>query len=128
MLRVQEALVSCVDAPAQRAALAAITGPQDAVTRAGTHYRENLAAAMAELDSRGIRYLTPTGAFYLWIDVSHASSGDVVRWCERFLDEAGVAVAPCTAFGASGEGWIRVCVASDRESLLEGLGRLPAPA
>ena len=127
MLRVQEALVSCVDAPAQRAALAAITGPQDAVARAGVHYRDNLTAAMAELDGRGIRYLTPTGAFYLWIDVSHASEGNVTAWCERFLDEAGVAVAPGSAFGASGEGWIRVCVASDRESLLEGLRRLPAP-
>ena len=127
MLRVQEALVSCVDAPAQRAALAAITGPQDAVARAGVHYRDNLTAAMAELDGRGIRYLTPTGAFYLWIDVSHASEGDVTAWCERFLDDAGVAVAPGSAFGASGEGWIRVCVASDRESLLEGLRRLPAP-
>ena len=94
MLRVQEALVSCVDAPAQRAALAALTGSQDAVAHAARHYRENLAAAMAELDRRGIRYLTPTGAFYLWIDVSHASGGDVTAWCERFLDEAGVAVAP----------------------------------
>ena len=127
MLRVQEALVSCVDAPAQRAALTALTGSQDAVAHAARHYRENLAAAMAELDRRGIRYLTPTGAFYLWIDVSHASGGDVTAWCERFLDEAGVAVAPGSAFGASGEGWIRVCVASDLESLLEGLRRLPAP-
>ena len=82
---------------------------------------------MSQLDLQGIRYLRPTGAFYLWIDVSHASNGDVVRWCERFLDEAGVAVAPWTAFGASGEGWIRVCVASDRASLLEGLRRLPSP-
>lgn len=127
MLRVQETLVSCVDAPSQRAALVAISGPQDPVTRAAAHYRDNLAAAMAELDRRGLRYLTPTGAFYLWIDVSHASGGDVVRWCERFLDEDGVAVAPGRAFGASGEGWIRVCVASDRDSLLEGLRRLPAP-
>ncbi|MDY0909643.1 pyridoxal phosphate-dependent aminotransferase [Microbacterium sp. CFBP9034] len=128
MLRVQEALVSCVDAPSQRAALAALAGDQADVARAAAHYRDNLAAAMAELNRRGIGYLTPTGAFYLWIDVSHASGGDVVAWCERFLDEAGVAVAPGTAFGASGEGWIRVCVASDRESLLEGLRRLPAPA
>ena len=128
MLKVQESLVSCVDAPAQRAALAALTGPQDAVQRAAAHYRDNLTAAMAGLDRRGIRYLTPTGAFYLWIDMSHVTNGDVTGWCERFLDEAGVAVAPGKAFGASGEGWIRVCVASDRESLLEGLSRLPAPA
>lgn len=128
MLRVQESLVSCVDAPSQRAAAAAIDGDQVDVERAGAHYRDNLSAAMRELDRRGIRYLEPTGAFYLWIDVSHATGGDVVAWCERFLDEDGVAVAPGSAFGASGEGWIRVCVASDRDALLEGLRRLPAPA
>lgn len=127
MLKVQESLVSCVDAPAQRAALAALTGPQDAVVAPQAHYRGNLAAATAELDRRGLRYLEPTGAFYLWIDVAHVSDGNVLAWCERFLDEAGVAVAPGTAFGASGEGWIRVCVASDRDQLIEGLRRIPAP-
>ncbi|WP_127474856.1 pyridoxal phosphate-dependent aminotransferase [Microbacterium sulfonylureivorans] len=128
MLRVQESIVSCVDAPSQRAAAAALDGDQRDVERAAVHYRDSLSAAMAALDGRGIRYLPPTGAFYLWIDVSHASGGDVAAWCERFLDEAGVAVAPGTAFGASGEGWVRVCVASDRAELLEGLRRLPAPA
>lgn len=127
MLRVQESLVSCVDAPSQRAAVAALTGDQRPVERAAAHYRANLDAAISQLDAQGLAYLAPTGAFYLWIDVSHASGGDVVAWCERFLDEAGVAVAPGSAFGASGEGWIRVCVASDREQLLEGLRRLPAP-
>lgn len=128
MLRVQESVVSCVDEPAQRAAVAALTGEQTAVAASAAHYRDNLAAATALLDARGLRYLAPTGAFYLWIDVSHASGGDVVAWCERFLDEHGVAVAPGSAFGASGEGWVRVCVASDKAELLEGLSRLPAPA
>ena len=128
MLRVQESVVSCVDEPAQRAAVAALTGEQTAVAASAAHYRDNLAAATALLDARGLRYLAPTGAFYLWIDVSDASGGDVVAWCERFLDEHGVAVAPGSAFGASGEGWVRVCVASDKAELLEGLSRLPAPA
>ena len=128
MLRVQESLVSCVDEPSQRAAVAALRGDQRHVDRAAAHYRDNLAAATALLDRRGLRYLPPTGAFYLWIDVSHISGGDVLRWCERFLDAAGVAVAPGSAFGATGEGWIRVCVASEREELLEGLSRIPAPA
>ncbi|WP_203579549.1 pyridoxal phosphate-dependent aminotransferase [Microbacterium hibisci] len=127
MLRVQESVVSCVDEPSQRAAAAALAGDQAAVHRSAAHYRDNLAAATAALDARGLRYLAPTGAFYLWIDVSHVSDGDVVAWCERFLDERGVAVAPGSAFGASGEGWVRVCVASDRDELLEGLGRIPAP-
>jgi aspartate/methionine/tyrosine aminotransferase len=128
MLRVQESVVSCVDEPSQRAAVAALEGDQTQVDRAAAHYRDNLAAATALLDRRGLRYLDPTGAFYLWIDVSHVSDGDVLRWCERFLDEAQVAVAPGSAFGITGEGWVRVCVASDRAELLEGLARIPAPA
>jgi aspartate aminotransferase len=128
MLRVQEASISCVDTPAQRAALAAIEGPQDAVEKAAEHYAENLRAASALLDDRGFRYLPPTGAFYLWIDMSHASAGDVAAWCLRFLDEHGVAVAPGSAFGAQGEGWIRICLASDLDAFTEGVERLPAPA
>lgn len=127
MLRVQEASISCVDTPAQYAALEALTGPQDGVDAAGAHYAANLRAAIEVLDAGGFRYLEPSGAFYLWIDMSHVAGGDVASWCERFLDEEGVAVAPGSAFGASGEGWIRVCVASDRDRLVEGLRRLPAP-
>jgi aspartate aminotransferase len=127
MLRVQEASISCVDTAAQYAALEALTGPQDAVAQAAVHYAENLRAAAEVLDAAGFDYLAPSGAFYLWIDMSHVTGGDVASWCERFLDEHGVAVAPGSAFGASGEGWIRVCVASDRGELVEGLRRLPAP-
>lgn len=127
MSTVQEAMVSCVSTPGQHAALAAITGPQDAVSVARSHYRENGAAAAQLLDERGIRYLTPDGAFYLWVDLSFASQGDVAAWAERFLLEQRVAVAPGSAFGASGEGWIRVCLAVDRARLLDGLARLPEP-
>ena len=123
----QEALISCVNSPAQRAAIAALEGPQDAVAEAATHYRGNLAAATALLDERGIRYREPDGAFYLWVDVAYATDGDVAAWAERFLIERRVSVAPGSAFGSAGEGWIRVCAAAMRADLLEGLRRLPAP-
>ena len=115
-------------AGAARGARGASPGRRMPSARAAAHYRENLAAAMAQLD--GARHpLSHADRRVLPLDRRLArSDGDVAAWCERFLDEAGVAVAPGTAFGASGEGWIRVCVASDRESLLEGLRRLPAPA
>ncbi len=125
--KIQEATTSCVNTPAQRAALAALTGPQDAVAEAGVLYRERLAQATAILDERGIRYLPPSGAFYLWVDVAHASRGDVAGWSERFLAEKGVAVAPGSAFGRAGEGWIRVCAASDAADLEAGLRALPVP-
>jgi len=127
MRTVQEATISCVNTPAQYAAIAAITGDQTHVADAVAHYRANLDAVTALLDSRGIRYLPPRGAFYLWIDVSHASGGDVATWSEHFLMSKRVAVAPGSAFGRSGEGWIRICLAATEADLLEGVGRLPVP-
>jgi aspartate aminotransferase len=125
MRTVQEASISCVGMPDQYAAVAAITGDHQHVADSREHYRANLVAACALLDSRGIRYQRPGGAFYLWVDVSHASGGDVAAWAEHFLLHDRVAVAPGSAFGRSGEGWIRVSLAAARSALLEGLGRLP---
>jgi aspartate aminotransferase len=126
MRSVQEASISCVNTPAQYAAIAAISGSQQALVDARLHYRDNLAAVTALLEKRGIPYLQPRGTFYLWVDVSHVSGGDVAAWAERFLLEQRVAIAPGSAFGRSGEGWIRVCVAATRADLLEGVGRIPA--
>jgi len=124
----QESVVSCVNTPAQIAALAALRGGDDAIEVARVHYAENLAAARAVLDAVGIRYHVPDGAFYLWIDVSPASGGDVAAWAERFLLDHRVAVAPGSAFGTAGEGWIRVCFAGRRDPLVTALGRLPGAA
>ncbi|MET1043542.1 MAG: aminotransferase class I/II-fold pyridoxal phosphate-dependent enzyme [Microbacteriaceae bacterium] len=126
MRTMQEASISCVNTPAQHAAIAALTGEQGHIDDARAHYADNLRAASSLLDERGIRYLDPHGAFYLWIDMRHVTDGDVAAWAERFVLGDRVAVAPGSAFGRSGEGWIRVCLASDQDELLEGLRRLPA--
>ena len=120
-----EAIVSCVASPSQYAALAALTGPQDYVEHAHGHYRANRDAASAVLDAKGIPYLKAQGAFYLWADVSHATGGDVRSWVRRFLADSGVALAPGTAFGSIGEGWVRVALCGRQEDRVEGLGRLP---
>ncbi|MFC5501876.1 pyridoxal phosphate-dependent aminotransferase [Lysinimonas soli] len=127
MRTMQEASISCVGMPDQFAALAALQGDQAHVTEAAAHYRTNFEAASAALRERGIRYLEPTGAFYLWTDVAHATDGDVAAWAERLLLRERVAVAPGSAFGRSGEGWIRLCLAASRDDLLAGIARLPAP-
>lgn len=127
MRTVQEASISCVAGPDQWAAVAAIEGSQQAVEDASRHYRENFEAATALLDERGIPFFRSEGSFYLWIDLAHATGGDVASWAMDFLLREKVAVAPGSAFGRSGEGWIRVCLAATRDDLLAGLGRLPAP-
>jgi aspartate aminotransferase len=128
MRTMQEATISCVAEPDQYAALAAIVGDHSAVLEAREHYRANLQIATDLLEKAGIRYNEPEGAFYLWIDVSHAAEGDVQEWALRFLQTERVAVAPGSAFGRSGEGWIRVCLAASSADVRKGLSRLPAPA
>jgi aspartate aminotransferase len=125
MNNVMESIVSCVASPSQYAALAALTGPQDYVRHAYGHYRANRDAASAVLDAKGIPYLSAQGAFYLFADLSHVSGGDVRAWTRRFLADSGVALAPGTAFGSIGEGWVRIALCGSQDELVEGVSRLP---
>jgi aspartate aminotransferase len=122
--KMQEPLIACVNAPAQYAALAALEGPQEHIATMRDAYRERRDAAAALLDEAGTGYLLPQGAFYLWIDVRDRAGGDVKAWALEQLRTQRVAVAPGTTFGAGGEGWIRVSLATATEDLLEGLRRL----
>ncbi|WOF24542.1 aminotransferase class I/II-fold pyridoxal phosphate-dependent enzyme [Microbacterium betulae] len=127
MRALQEATIACVATPDQHAAVAALTGGDAHIRAARDRYRAHIELAAALLDARGFRYHRPEGAFYLWIDVSHASEGDVAGWAQRFLLEARVAVAPGTAFGRAGEGWIRICLAAAPEVVRTAIERLPSP-
>ncbi len=115
MRTVQEATISCASEPGQFAALAAVTGSQQAVTDAREHYRANLAAATRLLDSRHIGYLNPGGTFYLWIDMSHISEGDVATWAERLPQDgscrrrARQRVRPVRRGVDQGEPGVRAC-------------------
>jgi aspartate aminotransferase len=122
--KMQEPLISCVNAPAQYAALAALEGPQDVVEVMTGTYRSRRDQAAELLREAGVGFLLPDGAFYLWIDVRDRCQGDVEQWALKLLRERRVAVAPGTSFGPSGEGWARASLATDSAGLIEGLRRV----
>jgi aspartate aminotransferase len=121
--QVAEATVACPSSVSQRAALAALEGPQDGIDSAVASYRERRDAAVALLESRGVACVRPEGAFYLMVDIS-AATGDSAAFALRLLADKHVAVSPGSAFGPGGEGMVRVSLASERTGLLEGLHRL----
>ena len=123
--RLQEPLVSCVNAPAQLGALAALTGPQDIVDEMRDAYRDRRDAAVDLLTTAGVPVLLPSGAFYLWVDITR-SGRDSRDFAFSLIADRGVAVAPGTAFGAAGEGFVRISMASETDVLLEGTRRLAA--
>lgn len=125
MASVQEAIVSCVNTPAQHGAVAALLGPQDDVEAAARTYRAHRDLAAGVLDAHGVPYLHADGGIYLWADVSDRTGGDVDAWARRLVAEHGVAVAPGSAFGAEGEGWVRISLTATADDLRTGLSRLP---
>jgi aspartate/methionine/tyrosine aminotransferase len=123
LAKVQQAAVSCVNAPAQAAALAALTGPQDCVEQMRTSYLARRDAAVDVLKSAGVDVLKPAGAFYLWVDASPFTADD---WslATSLLRDVRVAVAPGSAFGSQGLGHLRLSLATETSVLLEGCRRI----
>src|SRR5918997_799262 len=72
LTRVEGPIVSWVNNPAQMAALAAVTGPQDVVREMREAYRARRDELLGKLDSGGLPSSHPSGAFYVWTDVSEA--------------------------------------------------------
>ena len=121
--KLQEPLISCVSAPTQMAALAALRGPQTVIEEMVTAYRRRRDAVIARLDRHSIEHAHPQGAFYAWVRIA-GFAADARKFALRLLVEREVAVAPGSAFGPSGEGWIRLSLATAESQLLEGVDRL----
>lgn len=121
--RAQESIVASVSAVSQKAAEAALSGPQDAVAHMRSVYERRLGAATRLLDEAAVSYVRPQGAFYLLVDIA-CSGLDSRTFALSLLDDYGVAVVPGSAFGLGAEGLVRVslCVADD--AIEEGLSRL----
>ncbi|GAB3605230.1 pyridoxal phosphate-dependent aminotransferase [Conyzicola nivalis] len=127
----QSHLSSNVSNISQRAALAALTGPQDEVEVMRQAFDRRRTLIVAELNKiDGIVCPTPEGAFYVYPDVTgllNREWGGVtpttsLELADLILDQAEVAVVPGEAFGPSG--YLRLSYALGDEPLLEGVRRL----
>ncbi len=114
--------VSCVPAFSQHAAVAALEGPWDAVEQMREQFLQRRDLVVDGLNAiDGISCQRPDGAFYAFPDVRALgrSSQDVA---DGLLQQAGVACLPGSAFGAGGEGFLRLSYAAPREQLDLALG------
>lgn len=125
-LRVVGSSVMCANTPAQVAAHAALTGPQDFVVEWRDAYRANRDLALARLSRAGYTTHTPEGGFYVWMQVPDLGGRSTDEWAVDRLQQHGVAVTPGTSFGANGEGFVRVSLAAQRDEVAEGIERLLA--
>ena len=115
---------SCTATFVQRAGIAALRGPQDAVDAMVREFRRRRDAFIGALNGApGFRCAVPEGAFYAFPNIEGTGFGSKAL-ADALLDEAGVASLSGTAFGAGGEGYLRFSMANSFEHLMEAAGRI----
>lgn len=106
----------------QAAAVAALSGPQDSVTKMRDAFKERRDVMVKRLNELpGVACQTPDGAFYCFADISGTGKKSM-DFCSEALDAAQVALVPGVAFGA--EGFVRLSYAASLEQIERAMGRL----
>ncbi|WP_254839233.1 pyridoxal phosphate-dependent aminotransferase [Natronomonas marina] len=114
MLRVHQYVQACASAPAQYAAEAALTGPQDHTAKMREAFEQRRDVLLDGLEDMGLEVPTPKGAFYAMPRVPDG-------WVDEVIDR-GVVVVPGEAFGDHGAGHARISYAVGMETLKEAIG------
>ena len=118
MLRVHQYAQACASAPAQYAAEAALSGPQERVDEMVAAFERRRSVLLDGLAEMGLSCPTPAGAFYAMPAVPDG-------WVEAVIDR-GVVVVPGEAFGEGGRGHARISYATDVETIEDALDVMAA--
>jgi len=115
---------SCVNAPAQYAGLAALTGPQDEVHKMVAEFDRRRKVVVEGLNKLpGVSCVTPKGAFYAFPNIKN-TGWKAKPLANAMLDTAGVAIIGGPDFGILGEGYVRLSYANSTENILKALERM----
>ncbi|MCX5697005.1 MAG: aminotransferase class I/II-fold pyridoxal phosphate-dependent enzyme [Candidatus Omnitrophica bacterium] len=123
MTKIHQYTIMCVPITSQMAASEALESGKKSVEEMKREYRRRREFVIDGLNRLGLRCSRPQGAFYAFpsIKTTRLSS---IEFSRRLLAEQKVAVVPGTAFGDSGEGYIRISYASSIENLKSALARI----
>ena len=115
---------SCVNAPSQYAALAALIGPQDAVAKMVAEFDKRRKIVVEGLNKLpGVSCATPRGAFYAFPNIKQ-TGWKAKALASALLEDAGVAVIGGPDFGILGEGYLRLSYANSAANIQKALGRM----
>ena len=115
---------SCVNAAAQYAGLAALTGPKEPVLEMVSQFDERRKVIVSALnDLKGVSCIDSAGAFYAFPNISETGLSSSQAQ-DLILDEAGVATIAGTSFGKFGEGYLRFSYANSKDNILRAIERI----
>ncbi|WP_160145783.1 pyridoxal phosphate-dependent aminotransferase [Dictyobacter aurantiacus] len=112
-----------ISTPVQRAAAAALTGPQDCVVEMRESYRRRRDLVVEQLKEFGRYSYTPHGAFYTLINVSgrHGESRGGRQFALDLITASNVTVTPGQGFGSVSDEYVRISLAATEEELIMGV-------
>jgi aspartate/methionine/tyrosine aminotransferase len=114
---------SCAPVFVQRAGIAALKEGDPVIAHSLQRFRACRDFLVGELTrTKGIEAASPSGAMYAFFKVEGVT--DSLAFCKRLVREHGLGLAPGSAFGPEGEGFVRWCFAASQERLAEGVKRL----
>lgn len=117
-------LHSCVNASAQYAGLAALTGPQDEVLKMVAEFDRRRRVVVDGLNRLpGISCATPKGAFYAFPNIKQ-TGWKAKALASSLLEDANVAIIGGPDFGVLGEGYVRLSYANSTDNILKALARM----
>jgi len=124
ILKIQEHSATCACAFAQKGAVAALSGPKEPVGRMIKEYqrrRDFLLGGLSEIDR--VSSCSIQGTFYLFLNIKALNMSSAAA-ADFFLRQARVAMIPGSAFGPSGEGYLRISFSTSQSNIDEGLSRI----
>ncbi len=123
MRKIHKYIIMSANTPAQYAALEALRSGEPDVQRMRAEYDRRRKVVVAGLNAIGLTCCEPHGAFYAFPSI-RASGMTSDEFANRLLEEEHVALIPGTAFGACGEGFVRISYATSLEKIEEALERM----
>ena len=125
MLKLHQFAIMCAPTTAQYAAIEAMNNGDEDVEEMRGQYDMRRRFVVEELNAMGLTCFEPQGAFYAFPSIENTGMSSEM-FCKRLLLEKHVAVVPGTAFGRSGEGFLRVSYCYSVAHLTEALKRMRA--
>ena len=98
----------------------------DALAEHRPLYQRQRALLIESLERHGLEHAPVEGAFYCFVRLPPALAADSLAAAERLLDEHRVVTVPGIAFGAAGEGWLRLSWVATPDALVTGIDRIAA--
>lgn len=102
--------------PVQKAAVAALTGPQDCVETTRLAYEHRRDVLVDGLNAIGWKIEKPKATMFVWAKIPEPFTNSETFTLE-LLKKTGVLVTPGSAFGPSGEGYVRIALVQDEEEM-----------